>query len=204
MPSTATRRPWPALVALLALLLLAALVWWRVINRNDSGSTPQAGGTTTCTPSPTPSSGSASPSGPSGSSSTSPAAQLPAPSSVTVKVLNSTNRRGLAGAAQAALIKDGFHSPQDAANDTKHKNKIKGVAEIRFGPKGRDGATLLKYYFPGAKLLHIHAKRATVTVSLGKKFQHVASEKQVRAAMTADAVSASSTATASSSAPAPC
>lgn len=202
MPSTVTRRPWPALVALLALLLLTALVWWRVLNRNDSGGTPQAGGTSTCTPSPPPSS--TSPSAPSGSGSKPPTAQLPAPSAVTVKVLNSTTRRGLAGTAQAALIKDGFRSPQDPANDLKHQNKIKGVAQIRFGSKGRAGATLLEYYLPGAKLVHTHSKRATVTVSLGKKFHSVASEKQVRAAMTADAVSASGTATPSSSAPAPC
>lgn len=197
MPSTVTRQPWPALVALLALLLLTALVWWRVLNRHEGG-TPQASSTSTCTPSPAPSSSGA-PASPSGSGGHSPVAQLPAPSAVTVKVLNSTTRQGLAGKAQAALIKAGFNSPQDAANDTKHQNEIKGIAQIRYGSKGRAAANLLKYYFPGARLVHTHSSRATVVVSVGRKFHHVATAKQVHAAMTADAVTASSTATPTSS-----
>ena len=36
MASTTVRRPLPALIALLALLLLTGIVWWRVINRNDA------------------------------------------------------------------------------------------------------------------------------------------------------------------------
>lgn len=168
--STVTRRPLPALVALLALLILTALVWWRVLHRssgsqNSGASPPCPSSSTSSTPSSTPS------------------PSLPAPDSVTVVVLNSTNRSGIAGQAQASLLKDGFRSPRPAGNDDKHHNKIKGVAQIRFGAKAKPAATLVQYYLPGARLVQTHSKRSVVTISLGKRYHHVASPRQVRAAM---------------------
>jgi len=43
-----TRRPIPALICLLALTLLTALVWWRVINRDSAHDTKSS----SCTPGP--------------------------------------------------------------------------------------------------------------------------------------------------------
>ena len=57
------------------------------------------------------------------------------------------------------------------------------MAEIRFGTRGHDGAALLRYYFPGAHVVSIHAKTATVTVSLGDKFRGVATASSVQAAL---------------------
>jgi hypothetical protein len=153
------RRPLPALIALLALLLLTALVWWRVLNR-DSGSAASSN----C---PTPSA---------------PAAQLPGPNRVTVQVLNATSRNGIAGKARARLVADGFNSPRPAGND-KPKVKIRGVAQIRFGPRGRNGATLLHYYFPGARLVPSKSKSAIVVVSLGEKYRGIASASAVTATL---------------------
>lgn len=184
MASSVTRRPLPAIIALLALLALTALVWWRVLERSDG--TPAAG-PRTCVTAPTSPSGSPSPSG----TPSTRAQTLPAPSSVTVRVLNSTTRSGIAGKAQKALIKDGFNSPMVAANDVKHRNKIKAVAEIRYGPSSQAAATLLQYYFPGAKLVPVAAKRPVVTVSLGKRYKHVAKPRRVRAEIKADGVSVS-------------
>jgi hypothetical protein len=171
---TATRRPLPALIALLALLILTALVWWRVLHRG--GSSHNAAPPPTC-----PTHTSAPPSTP----------ELPAPESVTVRVLNSTNRAGIAGEAQAALVKDGFRSPAPAANDVKHHNKIKGVAQIRYRPDEKSAATLVSYYFPGAVLVPTKSKHPVVTISLGKHYRHVASPQQVSAAMRAAGVGAS-------------
>jgi hypothetical protein len=175
--STVTRRPLPALAALLALLILTGLVWWRVLHRssgtsNSAGPQPCATHSTSAPPSGT--------------------TELPTPDAVTVRVLNSTDRAGIAGKAQAALVKDGFRSPQPATNDVRHHDKIKGVGQIRFGSKGKQGATLLQYYFPGARLVRTHSKRAVVTISLGKRYRRVASPQQVRAAMRADGVGSSS------------
>jgi cytoskeletal protein RodZ len=165
MASTAQRRPLPALLSLLALLLLTGLVWWRVINRDSGSSTPHAS-KTACP------------------SATSSAKALPAPSAVTVQVLNSTTKKGIATKARAALIADGFTSPTAATNDTAKKlNKIKVVAELRYGPTGKAGATLLRYYLPGATPVATTSKTATVVVSLGTAYRAVAPRTTVAAAL---------------------
>lgn len=164
MASTVTRRPLPALLSLLALLLLTGIVWWRVLHRGG-GTDPVAA------PCPTPSA----------------VATLPAPGSVTVQVLNSTSRSGIASRVRSTLLKDGFRSPTAAANDSPAKrNKIKTTAEIRFGPAGKQAATLLRYYLPGATMVTTSTRKATVTVSLGVKYRKVASAAAVRSALTAD------------------
>lgn len=187
--SSVTRRPLPALVALVALLILTGLVWFRVLHRNG-------GSQNSAAPPPCPTRTS--------STAPSPNPSLPAPDSVTVIVLNSTNRAGIAGSAQAALVKDGFRSPQPAGNDTKHHNKIKGVAQIRYGAKAKAAADLVHYYFPGARLARIHSKRSVVTISLGKRYRRVASASQVRTAMRADGVGESSGPSASPSSSSGC
>src|SRR5690348_13233861 len=111
MAGTVTRRPLPALVALLALLLLTALVWWRVLNRGTGNGPEAAGGAThSVCPTPTP-------------TRTATRATLPAPADVTVWVLNATRRSGIAGKAQATLVRDGFHAAKAASNDHKHLGK---------------------------------------------------------------------------------
>jgi hypothetical protein len=157
--SPSVRRPLPAVIALAALLLLTAIVWWRVLNR-DSGSSASSSCPTEVTTT----------------------ASLPAPDLVTVQVLNSTDRQGIADKARATLVNDGFNSPDPAAND-KPKVKIRGVAEIRYDKKGKAGAKLLRYYFPKAKLVHIKSKTGTVIVSLGDRYQGVASPSTVNAAL---------------------
>jgi hypothetical protein len=161
MASTSARRPLPAVIALAALLLLTAIVWWRVLNR-DSGSS--ATSSSTCS--------STTPNGPT----------LPAPNLVTVQVLNSTSRQGIADKVRSTLVNDGFNSPNPAANDQR-KTPIHGVAQIRYGPKGRAGAKLLHYYFPKAKLVATRSKSPTVVVSLGERYQGVATSSAVTAAL---------------------
>jgi hypothetical protein len=176
LATTPTRRPLPALIALAALLLLTALVWWRVLHRSDAN-----GGATSC-PTHAP-----------------PAATLPAAGNVTVTVLNATKRNGIASRARNRLVADGFNVPQAAAND-RHGVHVRGVAEIRYGPKGKAGARLLRYYFPGAKLVLRQTKTATVVVSLGDKYRGVASASAVAAALKRDQIELS---TATPGAPSP-
>lgn len=174
MTSARVRRPLPALIALFALLLLTALVWWRVLNRSHSHPTAQP----TCS---TPTSSASAPP---------PAHTLPTPGHVTLTVLNGTfklkkHRTGIAGKVQAMLIKDGFRAPAQAGNDT--KNKVRGVARISYGPKGKPGATLLDYYFDKqAKLVPTKVTSATVTLSLGSKYQSLTSKTKVAQAIAAD------------------
>jgi hypothetical protein len=148
-------------VSLLALLLLTALVWWRVLHRSSSDS-----GSSGC-PQPT------------STSSTAPQQALPAPADVTVQVLNSTNRAGIAGKARTALVDAGFKSPP-AAND-KSTVHVKGVAEIRYGPSEAKAAKLLSFFFPGAELVANTGTSPTVVVSLGAKYKRVAPASDVSA-----------------------
>lgn len=170
MANTLTRRPLPALVSLVALLLLTGLVWWRVLHRGGAGAESTACPTPTATISET----------------------LPAPEQVTILVLNATNRTGIAGKARTTLTEDGFKSPKPATND-RPRVRVRGVAEIRYGPSGAKGAKLLAYYFPGAKLVPATIKTATVVVSLGDQYKRVASAEAVAAALAKDHVALQST-----------
>lgn len=161
MTSTPTRRPLPALVFLIALCLLAALVWWRVLHRSAS----HAAAAPSCTPT-----SAARPTG------------LPWPSQITVSVLNATNRNGLAHATTASLRKDGFRASV-GGNDSKH---VKGVAEIRYPPAARQSATVLAFYLRGATLVREpSAHGTTVVVSLGARYVRLTSPAAVHSAMAA-------------------
>lgn len=164
MASTTTRRPLPALVALVALLLLTGLVWWRVLNRGGASASGSGAGPTCVVHT--------------------PAVTLPAQRSVLVQVLNSTTRQGIGARARTALLDAGFDVPTAAVNDNKrYQNKIAGVAQIRFGPTGRTGAILLRYYLPGATLSATKSTTRVVVVSLGRKYIRVASPTVVQAAL---------------------
>lgn len=182
MTAPERRRPLPALVFIGALSLLTALVWFRVLHRTDS--TPQAGSSTTACPSPSHS--------PSASSSAPPAppTTLPVPAKVTVLVLNSTNRNGVAGAATKLLRKDGF-ATKKATNDQPvygGHGQLKTYGEIRYAAAQLPSATLLSYYFPRATLVVDKSAGRTIYVALGQKFKHVAPAKTVRKALKRDQV----------------
>jgi hypothetical protein len=155
------RRPLPALICLVALTLLTALVWWRVLHR-DSGSSHSNASCDTSTS----------------------ATVLPRPGSVTVFVLNSTTRSGLAKSTATALTKAGF-KVSGFGNDTGNP-VIPGVAEIRYSADQKDGATLLGYYITRAKLVALPPTSSQkLEVSLGKQFRAVTTAAGVTAAMKA-------------------
>jgi hypothetical protein len=158
MTSPATRRPLPALVFLLALTVLTSLVWWRVMNRND-----HTAAQSTCKPSTV-------------------IAVVPRPQSVALSVLNSTSTAGIAKSTAAKLTARGF-KVTGYDNDVGHA-PIAGVAEIRYTLDQVRAATLLSYYFPGARLVHITStSEGILTVSLGKRFHAIATDQAVRAGL---------------------
>jgi hypothetical protein len=156
MDRPSARRPLPALAFLLALSLLTALVWWRVIHRADSGH-PAAKA-----PCPTPSN-----------------TVVPQTSAVVLQVLNSTDRNNLAHNVATSLSKVGFH----VAGIGNDPNLVTGVAEIRYGSKGSAAATLVSFYLPGATLVAIQRSDSEVEVSLGSKFKSVATTAQAKKTM---------------------
>jgi hypothetical protein len=177
MAERTARRPLPALIALLALTLLTALVWWRVLNRGGSSSAHACPGQPT-------------------------AVVLPQPSAVSLSVYNSTNRGGLAKATAKVLGKDGFKVitwQNDPANQV-----IQGIAEIRYSLDQKNSATLLAYYFPGAKLVQYQAEtESKVVVSLGTKFTAVAPAASVQAKLSAAHVSQAPATRSSAAGPSP-
>jgi hypothetical protein len=171
MTAPERRRPLPALAVIGALSLLTALVWFRVLHRTDTTSS-------SATKSSCPSS--------SVSPSAAPPSVLPVPDKVSVLVLNSTQRKGLAGAATKVLKKQGFKTglPVDDASTYGGHGLIKGVGEIRYGSAALASATLLSYYFPSASLKATDSSTATVMVSLGAKFKKVAAAAEVQRELT--------------------
>lgn len=163
------RRPLPALIFILALTLLTALVWFRVLHRG--GGDARGATSTSTTPCPT---SSAAPPATSGHRHT-----LPPPKSVRVLVLNATNRSGLAGRTTKALRKDGFRTATPADDQSRYGGH--GVGQIRFGSGAKQAAKLVGYFIPGAKLVPMRTGSATVTIALGAKFKAPASRKRVLA-----------------------
>jgi hypothetical protein len=160
MADRTTRRPLPALIALLALTMLTALVWWRVLNRT---------GTSASTHNPC-------------ATHSSIVVVLPQPTSVALTVYNSTQRSGLAKTTSKVLAKDGF-KVLGYGNDP-GALPVPGVAEIRFTPDQSAGATLLSYYVPGAKLVQLDpSSDSKIVLSLGLKFASLATPASAQAAL---------------------
>jgi hypothetical protein len=152
------------MILLAGLTLLTALVWWRVLSRDDGSA----------------SAGSHCP-GPSASGS-----ELPRPASVPVSVLNSTNRTGIAAKTAKRLTQLGFKVAGYGNDDP--RVHVAGSAEIRYGPEDKDGAALLLYYFPGAKLVPLKSE-GPIVVSLGLKFHAVTGSTAAKKALSAAHVS---------------
>lgn len=177
MTAPERRRPLPALAFIGVLCLLTGVVWFRVIHRSD-GSTPSTA--SACTPSATPTA--------TKTAASTKVSVVPRPDKVSVLVLNSTTKDGIATATRKALTKQGFHVT-DAKNDSSAyggHGVIKGVAEIRYGPHALPAATLMHLYLPKSTLHETNASSRLVTVSLGARYKTIASGTIVRKAMRAE------------------
>ena len=77
-------------------------------------------------------------------------------------MLNSTDRANLAAKTKTALQKARFKVVAAANDEPSYGGHgvIAGVAEIRFGPALAPAATVLTYYFPGAKLVRTDSSSA--------------------------------------------
>lgn len=163
MSAPTRRRPLPALAFLLALSILTGIVWWRVLHRAEPADSAQG-------PAPSSQSTRCSPG--------SKGIRLPAPSAVTVTVLNGAGRDLLATKVTAQLKSRGF-----AVGKPDTTSALAGVAEIRYGTAGRAGATLLSYYLPGAKLAAASRRDAKLELVLGSGFKSLAADATVKRAV---------------------
>ena len=166
--STSVRKPLPALAFLLGLALLTALVWWRVIHRSDDSGV-KATAPKTCT----------------STAAAGTPTVLPATATVSIDVLNSTTKNGLATTTAAQLVKLGFKQAAVPTNDTTTRYPVTGVAELRFGPAGKPSADLLAFYLPGSTEIADTRAGSVVDVAIGAKFTAVATPDAVAAALKA-------------------
>jgi len=189
MTSSDRRRPLPALVFLAALTLLSGIVWYRVLHRD--GSAAQTPSASPCSAAP---------------SAVRSSVALPRPAAVSVIVLNSTDRNGLAAHTGKDLARAGFTIAGENNDDPSYggHGSIPGVAEIRYTPQQRGAATLLSYYLPGAKLVQAESSHNAVIVALGRKFTKLAPPQTVRRALRARADAARAAPSPSASASASC
>jgi hypothetical protein len=165
-PARRPHRRGPVLVTVVAAGVVAAAGWlaWHALRGHDNAGARVAVRTcVTPTPAPTP-------------------AQ---PGQVTVRVLNATDKVGLAHQVAAALRTHGFRIGK--VGNT--KASVTGVASISFGPTDRAAAIAVSEHVPGAVLAP--ASTGGVTLSIGPAFTGLATPSDASAAHTRDLASAS-------------
>jgi hypothetical protein len=92
----------------------------------------------------------------------------PPPNSVKLRVLNATNKDGLAGTVARELRKAGF-TVVALGNETR---AVESSAEVRFGPKGLNSAALVRAYVRGAETVQQdNRKDAIVDLVLGDGYE---------------------------------
>ncbi len=106
---------------------------------------------------------------------------LPRPDAVVVNVYNSTKRAGLAGTTAQELSQAGF-GINKVENDPLGVS-LRGVGEIRFGPKGVDNARLLQFYVPEAVMVEDDRNGPRVDLSIGRGFEGLQVEAVVAASL---------------------
>lgn len=110
-----------------------------------------------------------------------PAEVLPPASKVIINVYNGTKRAGLAAQTADVFVARGF-KVKKVGNDP-NGQPVMGVGELRFGPKGAEGAHRLTYYMPGVKLVEITRNTKRIDVVLGQDFVDLVPDNEVAASM---------------------
>lgn len=160
MSARSARRPLPALIFLIALAVLASIVWYRVDHRSQAEAA--------STPKPTP-------------CATATTTVLPANSAVTVNVVNANGTNGLARSTLDAFTALGFV----AGTTTTADQNSTDVATVTSGPTAAAAAKLVSFYVPGSTVAADGRTDATVTVTVGSKFTGVATAGVAKAALAA-------------------
>ena len=170
MTAPERRRPLPALAFIAALTVLTALVWFRVIHRDDDSAD---------------AAGRSCPSGDSTSSAPAKITVLPVEANVSVAVLNASNRAKLATKTKKLLEAKGFKVTL-ATNDDKPyggHGLIKTTGEIRYGPDSKPAATMLHFYLPTAKMVLTDQSTPVIYLALGAKYKSLRTTAAVRTAL---------------------
>lgn len=135
------RRALPALALLLALSVVAGMVWLRVLDRVDAGASSSAACTTS------------------------------APGNkVQLRVYNATAREGLAKTVATQLAGRGYAILAAENDPLAGVRPVEGPAEVRFGPSGKKLAEQVRRQVPGATLYRDAREGAVIDVVLGDRY----------------------------------
>lgn len=168
------RRPWPAAIILLSLLVAATTVWVSVINRDTN---PNA--VASCPASGTPSSAAT-------QQTPLPYTALHAvtpapPQDVSIRVLNAGGQRSLASQVALTAQLFGFTLAAPAANDPLFpQGNLPCVGEIVFGPNGVAAARTLSLVAPCTQLVRDDRQTSTVDLVLGQHFASLSADNAAR------------------------
>lgn len=191
-PRYKRRKPWPALIVLIALAVASFFVWTKVLNTTrdlEAATACNPPGVATSTPGAPPTTG----------GNDAPAVQKaglpmaraaldstdPVPASLTkIRVLNGNGQRGQAGLVDEELTQLGFVNASDPTNDPVYPNSdLRCHGQIRFGPNGAGAARTLSLIVPCAQLVRDQRQDDSVDLSLGKKFDGVKPTSDGKAAL---------------------
>jgi len=155
------RRPGPWLAFLSVLIVLAVVVWWRVLgadtkNSSTDGCAPKIDHSVTSMD----------------------------PRTVKVRVYNATERKGLAKQVADSLRKRRF-SILVYGNDSLDTRQVAGIGEIRYGSAGEKQALLLSFWFPNIQLVPDPRTDAAVDLAVGPTYRTLATDAQVNKAKAA-------------------
>jgi hypothetical protein len=153
------RRPLPPLIFLVVLAVAAVAVWWYVIRQDEQQVADKQAACSTV------------------------AAAAPSldPASVTLRVYNATETAGLATQVSDALKARGF-TIGEVGNDSSGRT-VTGVGELRYGQPGKETATFVKLFVPGAGDYPDTRATAVVDVVIGPDFKALATPDEVAAAL---------------------
>ena len=170
------RKPIPAIVLAVLLVIAAIVVWVKVINRADN-----TAAATSCPPVPGVA-GKPAPQIGTPLAYTALAKVTPAPpAQVQVSVYNASTKHGAAQIVSTSLLQLGFNvagnpqtDPAYPQSDSNPNDVMACQGQIRFGANGESAARTLSLVLPCTELVRDNRQDATVSVSVGAKFGTVA------------------------------
>lgn len=170
------RKPIPAIVLAVLLVVAAIVVWVKVIDRADNTSA-----VTTCPPVPAVG-GKPAPQIGTPLAYTALAKVTPAPpAQIQVSVYNASTKHGAAQIVSTSLLQLGFNVAGDPQTDPAYPQSDSNAndvmacqGQIRFGANGESAARTLSLVLPCTELVRDNRQDASVSVSVGSKFGTVA------------------------------
>lgn len=162
------RRPLPAFITLIVLVVGVGVVWITVISSSGQSSAVE------CNPRTTSNTSGAPPGVGAGQALNSDALDKTTPlpaADVQVRVLNGTQERGKAGIVATALQQLGFKQTAAPANDPLYPNQnLQCRGQIRFGPNGASAARTISLIDPCMQLFRDDRQDASVDLALGTRY----------------------------------